>query len=198
MTKFTKVLLRTVELNRNNEEEDEITVLNRETLEDIISNLDLDELAYQAHDMARGYHFSGNVHVSIDAKDGEVSVAWIQSNRMKVGYYNTRINLFCVPTGGGYEMFPEFELYWFTEDEHINYFKELEERNRRIEEEDEEGEIMDDYEIRDAVIEKFNLDFDKLQEEYFRIADAQALYCLYDEYKVLEQIDELYSNIVPE
>ena len=200
MTEFTKVLLSTVEINRNNEREDEITVLNREVLEDIIFNLDLDELAYKAYEKALGYSsFSGSIDVEIDARDGEISMGWSQNNTMTIGYYNTYINLFSVQTGNNNDdLLPDEEIYWFTEDEHINYFKELKERNYRIEDGEEEGEILDEYEIRDAVIEKFDLDYDKLQEEYFRIASAEMLNYLHDIDNVNNQLDELYSNIVAE
>lgn len=194
-----KLLLTTVELNKADEREDVIEVLDKDTLRNIIDNLDINKIAHEAFDDARSHSsISGSVNVEIDARDGEVSIGFYQSNTMTIGYYDTYINLFSIKTGYGSEDYgyPDQDVYLFTESEHIAYFNELKERNYRIEEEEEEGEILDDSEIRDAVIEKFDLDLDDLLEEYYQVIDTEMLECLYDTRHVDNQIDEFYSNTV--
>lgn len=199
MSNKVKVLLKTVEINPANEWEDEIEVLDRETLEEIIDNLDLEKISHEAFNEARGYgSVSGSVDVEIDARDGELSIGFSQSNSMTIGYYDTYIRLFRIITGDGIGSeykYPEFDVYLFTEDEHIAYYKELEERNYRIENGEEDGEILSESEIKDAVIEKFNLDEDELREEYFKIIDAENVGCIFDMNEVNEQIEELYSHV---
>ena len=55
---------------------------------------------------------------------------------------------------------------------------------------------MADYEIKDAVIEKFDLDESELLEEYFKMIDSENVEFLYDIDRVNEQIEELYSHII--
>lgn len=198
-TSTVKLLLRTEELNRANEREDEIEVLDKDTLKDIIGNLDINEISHEAFDKARGYSMSGSIDVDIDARDGEVSIGFSQSGSMTIGYYDTYINLFSIKTGDGIGddyKYPSDDKNLFTENEHIAYYEELEERNSRIEDEEEDGEILADYEIKDAVIEKFDLDESELLEEYFKMIDSENVEFLYDIDRVNEQIEELYSHIV--
>lgn len=194
-----ELLLTTIELNKAKEREDIIEVLEKDTLKDIIDNLDMNKIVHEAFDDARSHSsVCGYINVEIDAKDGEVSIEFSKSNTMTIGYYDTYIALFSIKTGDGLDNFgyPDEYISLFTEDEHIKYFEGLKERNYRIEDGEEEGETLDDCEIRDAVIDKFGLDLDDLFKEYYQIIDAEALDYLYDESKVNRQIDELYSNIV--
>lgn len=194
-----KVLLKTVEINHYNEREDEIEVLEKDALKDIIDNLDLEKISHEAFNEARGRSISGSVDVEIDARDGEICISFSQSNSMTIGYYDTYIRLFSIRTGNGigddYKS-PELDIYLFTEDEHIAYYKELEERNYRIENGEEDGEILSESEIKDAVIEKFNLDEDELLEEYFEVIDAENVDWLLDTDEINRQIEELYSHVV--
>lgn len=199
MSNKVKVLLKTVEINHYNEREDEIEVLDRETLEDIIDNLDMEKISHEAFNEARGHSMSGSIDVEIDARDGEVSIGFSQSNSMTIGYYDTYIRLFSIRTGDGIGddyKYPNDDKDLFTENEHIAYYEELEERNSRIEDEEEDGEILADYEIKDAVIEKFNLDEDELLEEYFEVIDAENVDWLLDTDEINRQIEELYSHVV--
>ena len=195
-----KLLLKTVELNEANEREDEIEVLDKDVLKDKIDNLDIDKISHEAFDKARGYYsMSGSIDVDIDARDGEVSIGFSQSGSMTIGYYNTYINLFSIKTGDGIGddyKYPSDDKNLFTENEHIAYYEELEDRNSRIEDEEEDGEILADYEIKDAVIEKFDLDESELLEEYFKMIDSENVEFLYDIDRVNEQIEELYSHII--
>lgn len=194
-----KVLLKTVEINHYNEREDEIEVLEKDALKDIIDNLDLEKISHEAFNEARGRSISGSVDVEIDARDGEICISFSQSNSMTIGYYDTYIRLFSIRTGNGigddYKS-PELDIYLFTKDEHIAYYKELEERNYRIENGEEDGEILSESEIKDAVIEKFNLDEDELLEEYFEVIDAENVDWLLDTDEINRQIEELYSHVV--
>lgn len=199
VTSTVKLLLRTEELNRANEREDEIEVLDKDTLKDIIGSLDINEISHEAFDKARGYSMSGSIDVDIDARDGEVSIGFSQSGSMTIGYYDTYINLFSIKTGDGIGddyKYPSDDKNLFTENEHIAYYEELEDRNSRIEDEEEDGEILADYEIKDAVIEKFDLDESELLEEYFKMIDSENVEFLYDIDRVNEQIEELYSHII--
>lgn len=200
MSNKVKVLLKTVEINPADEWEDEIEVLDRETLEEIIDNLDLEKISHEAFNEARSYgSVSGSVDVEINARDGEVCISFSHNNQMTIGYYNTYIRLFSIETGSGvgddYKS-PELDIYLFTEDEHIAYYKELKERNDRILNGEEDGDIILEYKIKDAVIEKFNLDEDELLEEYFEVIDAENVDWLLDTDEINRQIEELYSHVV--
>ena len=190
-----KLLLRSEEVYSDNERESEIEVLSKKELKSIIDNLDINEIAHEAYGTARSYTMSGYIEVDVDARDGEVLISFSRSNHTTIGYYDAYINLFNIETGDGIGdeyKYPEYEIYLFTEDEHIDYFEELKERNARIKDNEEDGEILNETEIRDAVIEKFNLDLDDLLDEYYSIIDAELVE--YNQADVDKQIEELYSH----
>lgn len=192
---MVNLLLTTEELNKDNERASEIEVLNKEELKAIIDDIDISKTAHEAYDIARGYSLSGYIEVDIDARDGEICMSFRESGNINVGYFNTFINLFNIETGDGIGdeyKYPEHEIYLFTEDEHIEYFEELEERNYRIRNKEEDGEILNEYEIADMVAEKFNLDKDELLEEYYKLTDSENVE--WDDDRINEQIEELYSH----
>ena len=53
-------------------------ILERETIEEIISNLDQSDIFYRTFDKAQGYHFSGEAYTYVDARNGEIVTRWQQ------------------------------------------------------------------------------------------------------------------------
>lgn len=191
------LLLTTVEINNCCERESKIEVINKEMLKSMIDNLDIDNIAHEAFNKARGYSFSGYIEVDIDARDGEVSISYSRSNSTTIGYLDTYINLFNIETGDGvgdWYKYPEKDIYLFTEAEHIKYFEELEERNSRIEDNEEDEEIISEYKIRELVIEKFNLDEDELLKKYYETIDSENVNL--DNNRINNQIEDLYSYMI--
>ena len=56
----------------------EIEVLEKEKLENIISNLDRDKVAEKLLKLADGYEFTGTAYIYIDAETGKLEEGWIQ------------------------------------------------------------------------------------------------------------------------
>jgi len=53
-------------------------ILERETIEEIISNIDQSDVFCRTFDKAQGYHFSGDAYTYVDARNGEIVTRWQQ------------------------------------------------------------------------------------------------------------------------
>lgn len=53
-------------------------ILERETIEEIISNVDQSDVFCKTFDKAQGYHFSGDAYTYVDARDGSIVTRWQQ------------------------------------------------------------------------------------------------------------------------
>lgn len=196
---MVKLLLTTNEVDPYDTEESVIEVLNKEKLLSIIDNLDLSTLVHEAYNEARSCRASGYYEVDIDATDGELVQGFTHSGHFNIGCYDTYINLISIPTGDGvgdyYKDYNESKDI-FIENEHIEYFEELEERNDAIYNEEIEGKMLTEYEMFNAVVEKFDIDIDDLLEEYFKIMDDYHSSDALDMNNINAQIEELYKHAI--
>ena len=163
-------------------------ILDRDVLENIIDNIDINEIAHKAFDDVRYYsnYFTGSIVVNINAETGEVENCLHINNSIAVTDDIPRINLFNIPFNSNCsdEYFINDYKDIFVKDEHIAYYKELQETEDDIE----------DFEIKDMVIEKFNLNEYELEEEYYKKLDMLNFDSIY-ETNIYEQLEEIYDDI---
>lgn len=178
---------------------DKTEMLEREKIEEIIDNLDMYKLAREAFEDARyqSLHMSGAIDVVIDLTTGELESRFNAPCFGMSTDPTPYVILFRVPFtyGGSDEYFLNDYKDMFVEEEHIAYYEELEEKSRLSQEEDgNEDDFLYDDEIKDAVIEKFNLNESELEEEFYKELDEYNFERLRDDCTI-EQLDEIYDGI---
>lgn len=168
-----------------NNEYKEFNIFSRESIENIINNLDKTKIINDTINLAKGTNKEGTFYVELDAEHGEVDTYWIKKGDEPLYLYNKYITLLVLPTGQKTNDLSNKNLL----SPHM-----LELYNSIL-----EGEniSLDEDEVFKIVLDFFKTSKRQLLEKYNKQANSNTL-ASFDNSFIIKQLDNLYSNKILE
>lgn len=164
----------------------EFDILSRESLIELINNLDKTKIASDMINLAKGTNQEGTFYAEIDAEDedGDIDIYWLKKGDSPIYMYNKYITLLELPTGSKSPLsitnrnilLPHMlELYnSILESEHIS---------------------LDESEVFKIVLDFFKTSKNELIKKHEKNI-VSKIASSFDNRFICKQLDNLYSNIV--